>query len=59
LARHIGNAVLKQDSRGVRITKDGKYSKRRIDLAVAALMAFDLAASTKTKPDYDVRLSVW
>jgi len=43
----------------VRITKDGKYSKRRIDLAVAALMAFDLAASTKTKPDYDVRLSVW
>ncbi|MCW2690876.1 MAG: hypothetical protein JWR37_5766 [Mycobacterium sp.] len=56
LARHIGNAVLKQDSRGVRITKDGKYSKRRIDLAVSALMAFDLAASTE--PVYDILESV-
>lgn len=57
LARHIGNAVLKQDSRGVRITKDGKHSKRRIDLAVSALMAFDLAASTE--PEYSVLDSIW
>lgn len=45
LARHIGNAVLKQDSRGTRITKDAKNSARKIDLAVAAVMAFDRAAT--------------
>jgi phage terminase large subunit-like protein len=39
LARHISNAVLKEDSRGGRITKDRKSSKRRIDLAVAAVIA--------------------
>ena len=41
----------------MRITKDGKYSKRRIDLAVSALMAFDLAASSE--PEYNVLDSVW
>jgi phage terminase large subunit-like protein len=45
LARHIGNAVLMQDSRGVRITKDGQHSKRRIDAAMAALMAYELASA--------------
>jgi phage terminase large subunit-like protein len=45
LARHIGNAVLKADSRGTRIYKEHKHSQRRIDLAVAAVMAFDRAAT--------------
>lgn len=44
LARHVGNAVLKNDSRGMRIYKETRNSKRRIDLAVAALMALDRAA---------------
>lgn len=39
LARHVGNAVLKADSRGTRIYKEHKHSQRRIDLAVAAVMA--------------------
>lgn len=39
LARHIGNAVLKADSRGTRIYKEHKNSQRRIDLAVASVMA--------------------
>lgn len=45
LARHIANAVLKQDSRGTRIVKEAKNSARKIDLAVAAVMAFDRAAT--------------
>jgi phage terminase large subunit-like protein len=46
LARHIGNAVLKVDARGQRITKDAKRSNRKIDLAVASVMAFDRASAT-------------
>jgi phage terminase large subunit-like protein len=45
LARHIDNAVLKADSRGTRIYKEHKHSQRRIDLAVAAVMALDRAAA--------------
>lgn len=43
LARHVGNAVYKVDARGARIFKEHKNSSRRIDLAVASLMAFDRA----------------
>jgi phage terminase large subunit-like protein len=39
LARHVGNAVVRNDSRGHRIVKEHKDSTRRIDLAVAAVMA--------------------
>ena len=44
LARHVGNAILREDSRGARLAKDTKMSKRRIDAAVAAVMAVDRAA---------------
>ncbi len=44
LARHVGNAVLRADSRGTRIYKEHKNSTRRIDLAVAAVMAVDRAS---------------
>jgi phage terminase large subunit-like protein len=43
LARHVANAVLKEDSRGARLAKEHKDSKRRIDAAVAAVMAHDRA----------------
>lgn len=43
LARHMGNCVLKVDSRGSRITKEQKSSRNRIDLAVSAVMALDRA----------------
>jgi phage terminase large subunit-like protein len=39
LARHISNAVLKEDNRGGRITKVYRSSSRHIDLAVAAVIA--------------------
>lgn len=43
LALHISHAIVKTDSRGTRIVKDFKKSPRRIDLAMAAIMAFDRA----------------
>jgi phage terminase large subunit-like protein len=49
LGRHIANAVLRIDSRGSRLSKETKGSPRRIDLAVAAVMAFD-RASVALKP---------
>lgn len=57
LARHISNAVLKVDSRGQRIAKDHKGSSRKIDLAVAAIMAHDRTAAAP--PTYNLLDSVW
>ncbi len=39
LARHIGNVVLRIDQRGGRIYKESRASGRKIDSAVAAVMA--------------------
>lgn len=44
LARHLANAVLKNDARGQRISKDAKMSARRIDLAVTGIMALSRAS---------------
>lgn len=43
LARHIGNAILTDDVRGVRLRKENKSSVRHIDLAVCAVMAHSRA----------------
>jgi phage terminase large subunit-like protein len=48
LARHMDNATLKVDSRGARLAKDARNSPRKIDLAVAAVMAFDRACAPLT-----------
>lgn len=51
LARHMSNTVLKADSRGTRVAKEHKGSTRRIDLAVAAIMANERAVSSQaTRP---------
>lgn len=44
LAKHLRNCVVKSDSRGTRIAKDSAGSLRKIDAAVAAVMALDRAA---------------
>jgi phage terminase large subunit-like protein len=44
LARHVANAVLRQDSRGARLAKVDKHSRRRIDAAVCMVMARARAA---------------
>ena len=56
LARHLANAILKADSRGQRIVKEHKNSSRKIDLAVAAVMAVDRAVMAAP---YDILDSVW
>jgi phage terminase large subunit-like protein len=43
LALHISHAIIKTDARGTRIVKEAKKSPRRIDLAMAAIMAHDRA----------------
>lgn len=45
LARHIGNAVTKVDNLGIRIVKENRASSRRIDAAVAAVLAVDRATA--------------
>ncbi len=49
LALHVAHAVVKTDARGTRITKEHKSSPRRIDLAMAAIMAFDRATELAGK----------
>ena len=43
LDQHIANAVVTTDARGARITRESRYSSRRIDLAVAGVIAHDVA----------------
>jgi phage terminase large subunit-like protein len=43
LSRHLDNCVVKTDRLGPRITKEHRNSPRKIDCAVAAVMAFDRA----------------
>jgi phage terminase large subunit-like protein len=50
LTRHVSNATLKSDSRGVRITKESKSSERRIDLAVAMVMGLERAMTRVDEP---------
>ena len=54
LAAHVGHAVARTDSRGTRITKVSKHSTRRIDLAVAAVMAHARAAELAHVPAVQV-----
>jgi len=43
LARHLDNCVIKVDQKGPRVVKEHRGSPRKIDAAVAALIAFDRA----------------
>jgi phage terminase large subunit-like protein len=54
LARHIGNAVVKEDRFGTRIVKETKSSPRKIDLAVAAVIAYARAVQ-----QHDIERSVY
>lgn len=47
LARHIDNCVIKYDRLGPRIVKEHRGSPRKIDCAVAAVMAFDRATQVR------------
>jgi phage terminase large subunit-like protein len=60
LTRHVGNAVLQEDSRGTRIVKESKGSTRRIDLAVCAVMGLARARwHVANTVNYDVLSSFY
>lgn len=50
LARHIANAVVVDDSRGLRLDKGKRSQTRRIDLAACAVMAHSRATWRATRP---------
>jgi phage terminase large subunit-like protein len=54
LTRHVDNCIVKVDGRGSRLAKDAKNSPRKIDLAVAAVMALDQAATVVDQPEPNV-----
>jgi phage terminase large subunit-like protein len=58
LARHLANCVLRVDSRGSRLSKDARNSPRKIDLAVAAVMALDRAVREPERAP-DVGFFAW
>jgi hypothetical protein len=48
LARHVANAILREDSRGARLSKETKDSPRHIDAAVMAVhRAAELAGTAE------------
>lgn len=51
LARHLANAVVKETMDGAYITKDGRNSPRKIDLAIAAVVAFERATWRRESSD--------
>jgi phage terminase large subunit-like protein len=51
LVRHFGNAAVKTDRFGPRIVKEHRGSPRKIDLAVASVMAFDRARYYATEAE--------
>lgn len=50
LARHIANAVVLDDARGMRLDKGKSSTTRRIDLAACAVMAHSRATWRATRP---------
>jgi phage terminase large subunit-like protein len=54
LARHLASAQIRTDERGARLVKDARNSPRKIDLAVASVMAVDRAAYYLNDPDASV-----
>jgi phage terminase large subunit-like protein len=55
VARHFTNAVIKIDNLGPRIVKENRNSNRRIDAAVAAVIAYDRASAkmeTQVIPEF-------
>ena len=45
LARHIDNCIIKVDARGQRVTKEAGNSKKKIDNAIAFIIAYDRATA--------------
>lgn len=57
-ARHIANAVVKETRDGAYITKDGRNSPRKIDLAVAGVIGYDRFMALHEQP-VDPLTQIW
>ena len=58
LVRHFQNCHLKEDARGARIMKDRRGSTKKIDLAVASLIAFHSSATWREEAPAESQLLV-
>ena len=58
LIRHFSNAVLREDARGARVTKDRRGSTRKIDAAVAAIIAHHRACAWREEDMNEPQLLV-
>lgn len=47
LSRHMDNCVIKIDHRGQRVTKESSTSKKKIDAAIAFIIAYDRADASR------------
>lgn len=59
LARHVAAAHVKDDGRGTRLAKEKRESRRRIDLAVCAVMAHSRASFYATRKPAKRRVVSW
>lgn len=59
LARHLDNCVVRVDRLGPRITKEHRGSPRKIDCAVAAVMAFDRATWVREQEPVVPEVNFW
>ena len=59
LVRHVNNAVVKIDRLGPRVVKENRASSRSIDLAVAAIAAYDRATFLAAEPATPKRLGAF
>jgi len=59
LARHVGNAVLKESSAGAFIVKEDKASPRKIDAAIACVIATTRAHWHYSNPKVEPEEWVW
>jgi phage terminase large subunit-like protein len=58
MIRHFASAVLREDARGARITKDRRGSVNKIDIAVASLIAYHRAVGWRAEDVAESQLLV-
>ena len=59
LARHIANSTLKETSAGAYIVKEDKSSPKKIDAAIAAVIAWNRAQWMYTNPKVEPKAFIW
>jgi phage terminase large subunit-like protein len=55
LARHISSAITRETPDGAYVTKEGRHSPLKVDLAIAAVLAYEAATTLVPPPDASVQ----